>query len=264
MDAAPSFSPLSSQPFLLILKTGDTHERLRAAQGDFEHWIERGLRAGESPSAHVPLVVLDPRRGDRLPEPAQLAGVVISGSHAMVSDREAWSERSAEWLAGVVRAQVPVLGICYGHQLLARALGGEAGNHPVGLELGTVQVRTTADATGDPLLGELPAVFDAHVVHRQSALRLPEGAVALAGNAFEPHQAFRAGGARAWGVQFHPEFDEAAMRGYIDEVAAASPRGAAIAADAQVRPTPHSARLLARFAQLVGQGVAPAPAPSAA
>jgi len=198
MDAAPSFSPLSSQPFLLILKTGDTHERLRAAQGDFEHWIERGLRAGESPSAHVPLVVLDPRRGDRLPEPAQLAGVVISGSHAMVSDREAWSERSAEWLAGVVRAQVA------------------------------------------------------------------EGAVALAGNAFEPHQAFRAGGARAWGVQFHPEFDEAAMRGYIDEVAAASPRGAAIAADAQVRPTPHSARLLARFAQLVGQGVAPAPAPCAA
>ena len=56
------------------------------------------------------------------------------------------------------------------------------------------------------------------MVHWQSALRLPAGAVRLAGNAFEPHQAFRIG-QRAWGLQFHPEFDAEVMRGYVDLMA---------------------------------------------
>src|SRR5690348_8631928 len=76
-----------------------------------------------------------------------IAGVVVTGSHSMVSHREPWSERAAQWLAGVVESdRVPVLGICYGHQLLAHALGGEAGDHPAAIEIGTVQVRTTEAA----------------------------------------------------------------------------------------------------------------------
>lgn len=228
---------------LVILKTGDTYPALREARGDFEHWIADGLGA-----ADLPLVVLDPRRGDALPAADSIAGVVVSGSHSMVSHREPWSERAAAWLAGLVGAQVPVLGICYGHQLLAHALGGEAGDHPVAMEIGTVAVETTEAAAQDPLFQGLPERFAAHVVHRQSALKLPPGAVCLAGNAFEAHQAFRVG-ETAWGVQFHPEFDEEAIRGYIDIAAGAQHNGAALRDG--VRATPEAASLLQRFARIV-------------
>ena len=58
----------------------------------------------------------------------------------MVSEREPWSERAAEWLREVAQRGIPLLGICYGHQLLAHALGGRVGANPQGREIGTVEV----------------------------------------------------------------------------------------------------------------------------
>ncbi|MGJ7509054.1 glutamine amidotransferase [Variovorax sp. GT1P44] len=203
---------LSPRP-LAIIKLGETFDALRERRGDFEHWMAAGL--GDT---RLPVVVLDPRRGDTLPSPAEISGAIISGSHAMVSHREPWSESTGTWLAQLVASGTPVLGICFGHQLLADALGGEAGDHPGGMEIGTVQVELTPEAADDPLMHDLPSRFDAHVVHRQSALRLPEGAIRLAGNDFERTQAFRIG-ENAWGVQFHPEFDVDIMRGYVDHLA---------------------------------------------
>jgi GMP synthase (glutamine-hydrolysing) len=197
---------------LAIFKAGSTFPSLAAELGDFEDWIARRL----APSVARPLRVVDPRC-DALPDPASLAGVIITGSHAMVSDREPWSEACAAWLAAAVPAGLPVLGICYGHQLLAHALGGEVGYHPGGLEIGTVEVETTPAAADDALFAALPPRFPAQVVHRQSVLRLPPGAVCLARNAFEPHHAFRIH--RAWGVQFHPEFSAEAMAGYLAQLA---------------------------------------------
>ena len=233
--------PAAARP-LVIVKVGDTHPELAATQGDFEHWILRGL--GDTT---LPVVVLDPRRGDTLPAPEATAGAMVTGSHAMVSHREAWSEATGRWLANAARAGVPVLGICYGHQLLADALGGQADDHPQGLEIGTVSIDRLPAAVDDPLFQYLPAHFDAQVVHRQSALQLPPGAVRLAANAWEPNQAFRVG-ERAWGVQFHPEFDERAMRAYVDRFAGELPDADTLRA--RVRPTPAAAGLLPRFAAI--------------
>lgn len=233
---------------LVIVKLGSTFEALRAQQGsDFEHWIADGL--GEHA---LPLLVIDPRRGDALPDPAGVSGVVVTGSHAMVSHREPWSEATAVWLAQLVARDTPVLGICYGHQLLAHALGGEAGDHPEGAEVGTVTVALNEAAATDLLLQGLPARFPAHAVHWQSALRLPEGAVLLAGNEHEPVHAFRFG-KHAWGVQFHPEFDADAMRGYIEMLAGEL---ASMGADPKtmrerVVDTDAAASLLGRFARIV-------------
>ncbi|MFM9925115.1 glutamine amidotransferase [Variovorax sp. H27-G14] len=232
---------------LVIVKVGSTFETLRAARGDFEHWIADGLG-----TQLLPIVVIDPRRGDTLPDADAVSGVVVTGSHAMVSHREPWSETTAAWLAQLVARETPVLGICYGHQLLAHALGGEAGNHPQGAEVGSVTVVLDQAAATDPLLRDLPAQFSANVVHWQSALRLPEGAVRLAGNDHEPVQAFRAG-RNAWGVQFHPEFDADTMRGYIDMLADGLRTEGAdpVALRECVVDTDAAAGLLGRFARIV-------------
>ena len=88
---------------LAIIKVGETFDALRAQRGDFEHWMADGL--GDTP---LPVVVLDPRRGDTLPPPDQISGAIVSGSHAMVSHRAPWSEATGRWLAQLVAHGTPV------------------------------------------------------------------------------------------------------------------------------------------------------------
>jgi GMP synthase (glutamine-hydrolysing) len=195
---------------LLIIKVGNTLPELIPSKGDFEDWILAGMGlAGQA------VQIADVRDGVPLPAHGRVRGVVITGSHEFVTDHRPWSERLAQWLRGAVAQRVPVLGICYGHQLLAYALGGEVGDNPNGLEYGTVPLQLTPQAGGDPLLDGLPRPVYAHVSHSQSVLRLPEGARRLAFSDMEPIQAF-AIGEDAWGVQFHPEFDPTVVAAYID------------------------------------------------
>ena len=243
----------ASRP-VLIVKLNDTLSDLARRRGELPDWIASGLRLpGER------LAVVDPRGGEELPDPRTLAGVVVSGSVAMVTDRLEWSQRTAAWLAGAVAADVPVLGICYGHQLLAHAMGGQVDYNPKGREFGTVEVRLLPEAADDLLLSHLPPVFRAQASHSQSVIALPDGAVRLAANDHDRHHAFRLG-RTAWGVQFHPEFDADIVRAYTRA------RDASLRADglspesilAAIEETPQAASVLARFGQIATNGAAAA------
>lgn len=229
---------------MLILKTGSTFDGLAAVRGDFEHWTAQamGLDPGQWVRADV-------RLGEPLPDPARLAGCVITGSHHMVTDDADWMLAAGRWLSLAMDAGLPLLGICFGHQLMAHALGGRAAYHPDGPEIGTVAVTLTAQAADDPLFSAMPPVFPAHVTHSQTALALPPQSVILATSDHDPHQAFRLG-SRAWGVQFHPEFDAEATGHYVTAQAAkiVAHGGDPEAVRASVRETPESADLLRRFA----------------
>lgn len=231
---------------IAILKTGDTLPGIGEVRGDFDDWISPGL--GVSPDE---VLVIEAHRGDALPNEDEIAGVVVTGSPAMVTHREPWSEGAGVWLAELARADRPILGICYGHQLLADALGGEVGSNPLGREIGTVEIEFS-DHRGDPLLSTLPARVDVHTTHVESVLSLPRGATLLARSEGDPHHAYRIG-ERVWGVQFHPEFDADIMRRYIAaraELIESEGLDAGAIADA-VRETPMSASLIGRFAALV-------------
>ena len=195
--------------YIFIIKVGTTFPDTMHEFGDFDLWTLKALWAGDGE-----VKVVDAEHGDPLPSVDRCAGVVVTGSHVMVTDNLPWSERVAGWIPELVDRSVPFLGICYGHQLLAHALGGSVGFHPKGTEVGTVEISLLPECADDPLFNLIPSTFSAHVTHSQTVINLPKGAVRLARNAFEPNHAFRVGDC-AWGIQFHPEYTADIMRSYI-------------------------------------------------
>ena len=117
---------------MLVVKTGSTFPALRARRGDFEQWVIAGMRMTGRAAR-----VVDVSREEPLPKPEDTSGVVITGSHAMVTDHHEWSENTAAWLQNAFAVHLPILGICYGHQLLAYTLGGRVGDNSNGREVGT-------------------------------------------------------------------------------------------------------------------------------
>lgn len=146
-----------------------------------------------------------PLDGDALPGHDEVAGALVMGGPMNVDEtgRYPGLATTREWLAEAVRREMPVLGICLGAQLLARALGATVvpGERK---EIGFHQV--TVDDPTDPILGGLAP--GTRVLHwHGDVFELPGGATHLAASELTAHQAFRHG--NAWGVLFHPEADVA-------------------------------------------------------
>ena len=164
--------------------------------------------------ADVPLIrtdALDP--GCRLPGPAEVRGAVIMGGPMSVNDADAIPGLAAEvdWVRQAISAGVPLLGICLGAQVIARAAGAVVSPAPR-REIGWLPV-SIADPR-DPVLGPLAPMTVALHWHGE-AFTLPDGASALARSAMTPVQAFRL--SSAWGVLFHPEADEALVDTWLAE-----------------------------------------------
>jgi len=233
-------------PRLLIVKTGDAFPEVIEQYGDFEALFRQALA-----EAGFVAEVFDARH-EPLPDLAEIDGLIVTGSHAMVSDAEPWSEALKPWLVAARERNLAMLGVCYGHQLMAAAFGGESGYHPAGRESGTHGVSLTDSGREDPLLGTLPRHFSAQLTHAQSVLKAPSGAVVLARNDHDAHQALRYG-PRQWSVQFHPEFTPEVMRAYLArQVDKLRDQGQdAHALMRRVIDTPEARSLLVRFAQAV-------------
>lgn len=232
---------------ILVIKLGSTYPWLSERMGDFEEWIVNGL---EAPGRRVEVV--SPQRSEALPEVRDVAGAVLTGSHSMVTAREPWSEGIVPWIREALRCEKPLLGICYGHQLLAYATGGAVGYNKRGREFGTTRVHLHEAAGEDPLFEGITSPLAVQVCHAQSVLALPPGAVPIGSNSHDPHQAFRLG-RNAWGVQFHPEFSAEATRAYVtansEELRAEGKNPEEILRN--IEETPESGAILGRFGELV-------------
>jgi GMP synthase (glutamine-hydrolysing) len=152
-----------------------------------------------------------PLAGQALPPHEEVAGAVVMGGPMNVDEVGRFPALAAEreWLAEAVRRELPLLGVCLGAQLLARALGAEvrAGEGP---EIGFAPVEVSDSE--DPLLGGLAPSTE--VLHwHGDVFELPDGATSLASSARTEHQAFRIG--NAWGVLFHPEADFALVEAWL-------------------------------------------------
>lgn len=108
-----------------IIKTGSTLPAVRQLFGDFEEWMIDGC--GLSDAA---VLVVNVMLGEPLPPVDSLSGVIITGSPAMVTDQADWMRSLAAWIPQVLEQKAPLLGVCFGHQILAQAMGGGVQFHP--------------------------------------------------------------------------------------------------------------------------------------
>jgi GMP synthase (glutamine-hydrolysing) len=198
---------------LYIIKCGSTFDSIKNDYKDFEHWI---IDKFENKDKNI--VIINAQKNEKLPILTKNDAVILTGSHSMVTHEESWSLEVEKWLPKLIEDEVPLLAICYGHQLLAKSLGGVSGYHENGMEIGSVDINLEENAKNDEIFSKLQNSFKAHTIHSQTVIELPKNAIKLAFNNHDKNHAFRVGNC-AWGVQFHPEFDKNIMNLYIKEVA---------------------------------------------
>jgi len=145
------------------------------------------------------LVEFDVNNGD-LPPHTEFDALVVTGSRASVYWDKEWIDPLVAYVGEAAADGVPILGVCYGHQVLAEALGGRVAGMD-DFELGYTEVEQVDD---DPLFAGISDEFTVFTSHGDAVVDLPPGAELIARNEYGVH-GFRRGD--CWGVQFHPEYD---------------------------------------------------------
>jgi len=223
---------------VLILQAGSASPAVRGRWGDYPAWFARVL----APS--VELRVVRPYQ-EPIPPLAPFHGVLMTGSPRSVTAPEPWMDEAAAYMLAAARTR-PVLGVCFGHQLLARALGGRVERNPRGREAGTVEVHLTEAGARDPLFAGVQATFPVQQTHADHIPELPPRATLLARNDFSPVQAFGVG-EEIRCVQFHPEMDGERSRFVSEtrrELLDAEAPGGSVAVLASIQVTTSAERCL--------------------
>lgn len=193
---------------LLLYKTGRTDPLIVSATGDYEQWFSRVL--GETVELEVHIAwekPLHPLRG--------YDGMIITGSPMSLAQPEPWMDDAAALCRQAHQAGTPVMGVCFGHQLIAYAFGGRVQAHPRGWEVGTCDVRLRDDGRNDPLFTSLPTQIRCNMSHRDEVVDLPPTVRCLAENDHSAAQAIAIDDS-VRGVQFHPEISGQVIRHILD------------------------------------------------
>ena len=192
---------------ILFLKCGAANPEMAARCGDYEDWFRDAM--------DIEWDLVETYRGAWRVELNAYAGVLVSGSPQSVTTPEPWMEEVAAVVRDADRRGTPVLGVCFGHQLIGWAYGGRVVKNPRGWELGTHPVHLTEAGERDPLFRGLGHPLHVNETHEDAVdeTALPEGVTVLAHNPQTPVQAIAAGD-HVRGVQFHPEIAGPVSREY--------------------------------------------------
>jgi GMP synthase (glutamine-hydrolysing) len=236
---------------ILLLKAGEAAVPIRMAAGDYDRWFLESM-ANQGVSLDVRQAYL----GVTLPRATEYDAVIMTGSPLTATVPTEWMRAAAGYLREAAERKVPVLGVCFGHQLLGYAYGAKVIANPQGREIGTVAIDLTEQGKGDPLFEGVAPTFFIQATHEDVVERAPSGATVLARNANTSVQAM-AFGRHVRGVQFHPELQPGGMKALIESraekldaeaAARGAPRGERVPRLlAGIRPSPSGPRILANF-----------------
>jgi GMP synthase-like glutamine amidotransferase len=190
---------------IAILETGYPPEHLIAEHGTYPDMLRRWL--GPEFTYEVFDVQRDPPPADAHAYDA----VAVMGSPSGVYDGDPWIARLLEWLQDA-RGRTRMLGVCFGHQAMAEAWGGEVRKAPVGWGLGLHRYEVRDQ---EPWMGEPVQEIAIPVSHQDQVVTAPAEARVVAASAFTPH-AVLAYGDHALSFQCHPEFTRAYAEALVE------------------------------------------------
>jgi GMP synthase-like glutamine amidotransferase len=200
-----------------LLECDHVDDRFRDVAGDYRDMFTALL----APHG-LEVVPVDACNGELPERPGDFAGYVCTGSRRSAYDDLPWIDDLSRFVAEVAEAGVPFVGICFGHQVLAHALGGEVRRASTGWGVGP---HDTVVERVEPWMVPGLARPRLQYMHQDQVVRLPEGATVLAAADHCPVAMLRAG-ERMLGIQAHPEFPaayvEALMRTRVDRIGAAT------------------------------------------
>ena len=148
-------------PRVLILKMGSTEPLIAEKHGDYEAWFRDALH-----ELGCSIEVLSVFEGASLPEMFDSDGILLTGSPLSVRDEASWMREVGRWAIEQASSGPPVLGVCFGHQLLGELLGGRVDEIPLGPEWGAVAVELDEAGQDDPLFRALPSTMWVQESHR--------------------------------------------------------------------------------------------------
>ncbi len=192
-----------------ILKTGDLPEDVTARHGDYGDIFAQRVSAADPA---IETLKIDVDGGQPLGHPQDADGWIVTGSRHGVYEDHPWIPPLQEFLCDAMDARIPVFGVCFGHQILARARGARVEKSDRGWGLGVQAYRKQ----GAPAwLTALPEDWTGYAIHQDQVLTLPEDATVQASNAFCPFAVLAYGdpdSPYAASVQSHPEYTPELLR----------------------------------------------------
>lgn len=186
---------------ITIIETGVISPANRARHGSLPQMFERLLGEADPSASFTTVHLAD---GEELPDPAKLEAILITGSAAGVYDDLAWIAPLERFVRAAFQAKIPMAGICFGHQLIAQALGGTVRKSEKGWGLG----RHVYDVVpGNSVIdGEKLAIVASH---QDQVIEPPAGAATILHSEFTPHAGLLYANGVTLSVQPHPEFTAA-------------------------------------------------------
>lgn len=185
---------------ILIIETGIPPQGLDKTHGTYPDMFVESLARHDPTVGFTTQSVLN---GESLPAPATLGGILITGSPAGVYEPHPWIEPLARFVREAVAARRPVVGVCFGHQLISHALGGKVEKSHKGWGVG---VHTYHRVAQTPYFAPATERVSCVVSHQDQVVALPPGARRLAGSPFCPNAVIDYGDGAAFSMQPHPEF----------------------------------------------------------
>jgi GMP synthase-like glutamine amidotransferase len=184
---------------ITVIETGLVPQKYRERHGSFPDMFERMVRA-EDPSAEIDIVSIP--NGDALPDPRDLDAVLITGAAAGVYDGLDWIAPLEDFVRKAHANNTPMVGVCFGHQLIAQALGGTVRKSEKGWGIGRHIYRVTPD--NGVVDGDEVAIACSH---QDQVIEAPGDARTILSSDFTPHAGLLYANGTTLSVQPHPEFD---------------------------------------------------------
>lgn len=195
---------------LTILQVGETPLALRDRYDRFDQFFERMFTATGHDFTFESIPVLD---GAAFPDLAEVEGIVVTGSAKGVYDQTDWMDPLRDFIRAAYAANTPMAGVCFGHQIIADALGGEVRKSEKGWGIGrhVYSVANKHDA-----LKDLSATIAIAASHQDQVVTPPAGAEVFLSSQFTPNAGIVYANGSTISVQPHPEFEPAFAKALVE------------------------------------------------